>query len=104
MFYAKERLIDEQMEKTVFCVSFQLYPIIRMELHNGINRLIYFCCCSCLINGKCLINVQLCQRTDAFFFVPNISETLFLILKSPWTGRLWVTGDCNHISHTLGGE
>lgn len=98
MFYAKERVIDEQMDKKVFCVSCQLYPVIRMVLHNGINRLIYFCC-SCLINGKCLISVQLCNKTDVFFFVPNISETLLLIPRSPWTGRLCITGDCNHVPH-----
>lgn len=86
MFHAKERLIDEQMEKIVFRVSFQLCPIFRMALHNGINRLIGFCCC-CLLNGKSLINVQLCNKTDMFLFVLQISEAFFLIPKSPWTGR-----------------
>jgi len=61
MFFAKECLIDEQMEKILYCVSTQMYAIIRMALHNGINRLICFCCC-CLINGK--FSDQLCCKTE----------------------------------------
>lgn len=62
MFYAKEGLIDEQMEKILYCVSCQLYAIIGMALHNGINRLRCFWFCCCLISGK--FSDQLWNKTE----------------------------------------
>lgn len=84
MFYAKEGLIDEQMEKIFCCISCQLYAAIRMALPNGINRLISFCCYVVLLMVNFLTNCG--TKFNMLLFVPHISEALFLILKSPWRG------------------
>lgn len=84
MFYAKEGLIDEQMEKILYCISCQLCAVIRMALHNGINRIIRFCCYVVLLMVNFLTNCE--TKFNMLLFVPHISEALFLILKSPRRG------------------